>query len=348
MKIIKDLFGQVDGQNVYAYTLTNDRGMEVTSIDYGCIITRISTPDREGQIENVVLGFDSIEEYVGHSPYFGAVCGRVAGRIKGAQFTLNNQTYTLAQNDGSNHLHGGIKGYDKVIWKSEPFEEPNKIGVVFTYHSFDGEEGYPGNVSIQVTYTLTNDNQFAIDYQAIPDQDTLINLTNHTYFNLSGNVKSTIKEHQLTLKSKQYLSLADDLMPTGEFVDSEDTVFDFTNGRKILDGIHSNLKQNQLAGNGYDHPFLLDKNQDEEIRLEDEQSGRVLIIETNEPSVVLYTGNMISEDFSIRNVPAEKYLGLCLETQGLPDAIHHDHFPSIIVKKGTEYKRRTTYTFTTN
>ncbi len=321
--------------------------MEVACIDYGCIITNILAPDRNGNYESVVLGFDSLKEYQEHSPYFGAICGRVAGRIKAGQFSLNNKSYKLAQNDGNNHLHGGVKGYDKVVWKSEHFKETDKVGVVYSYYSQDGEEGYPGNVSIEVTYSLSNDNQFSIDYKAVPDQDTLINMTNHTYFNLSGNLKSTIKEHTLTMKSKQFLSLTDDLMPTGEFVDSEGTVFDFRNGRKIIEGIQSNDKQNLLAGKGYDHPFLLEKNHDEEIRLEDEQSGRVLVIETNEPSVVLYTGNMISDNFSVRGVQAEKYLGLCLETQGLPDAIHHEHFPSVVTKKGSTYKRRTTYSFLT-
>ncbi|MFC0473321.1 aldose epimerase family protein [Halalkalibacter kiskunsagensis] len=345
MRITKEPFGQLQGTNVNAYTLMNNQGFQVTALDYGCIITKIIAPDKDGNLENVVLGFDSLGEYQEHSPYFGAVIGRVAGRINKGEFELNGKSYTLPQNDGKNHLHGGNVGFDKVIWNTQIIEREDEVGLKFNYRSPDGEEGYPGTVDMKVTYLLNNENELTISYDGVSDQDTLLNVTNHTYFNLSGDLKTTITDHVLTMKSHQYLALGDDLIPTGEMVDVENTVFDFQNGREIVDGIESRHRQNRLASNGYDHPFLLDENYNKEIQLKDRTSGRSLIIETNEPCVVLYTGNMIGSNYKIRGVNASNYLGLCLETQGLPDAINHPHFPTVILKQGETYSRSTKYTF---
>lgn len=345
MEVIKDTFGQLNGETIYAYTLKNDKGMEVTSINYGCIITKMLVPDQNGKIENVVLGFDTVEEYIEHSPFFGAVIGRVAGRIGGASFELDGKTYDLAVNNGPNHLHGGLKGFDKVIWDTNVIEGDDSVGLEFTYFSPDGEEGYPGNLTVKVTYTLDNNNVFTIAYEGVSDENTLLNLTNHTYFNLNGNLKDDILNHVLTLKSDKFIELNDDLIPTGEFLDVENTAFDFRQGREIKDGTISTLKQNQLAGNGYDHPFVLSSNHNREIILECPESGRNLVVETDEPCVVLYTGNQMGDDFDMNGVPSRKHLGLCLETQKHPDAINQPNFDSIVLKKGESYKSQTSFQF---
>lgn len=345
VQVIKKEFGQLNGQKVTAYILKNNN-MEVTCIDYGCIITSVKTPDKDGNVEEVVLGFDSIDEYVQHSPYFGSIVGRVAGRIKEAAFELNGNTYHLPKNDGNNHLHGGGK-WDKLIWDGSVLENEQYPTVQFTYTSPAGEEGYPGTVTVKVTYSLTNDNELIISYHAVTDEDTIINLTNHSYFNLSGNAKQDILQHELTMDSDYYLELTNELLPTGKIAPVDGTTFDFRSGRKIETGVRSESEQHLLAGKGYDHPFQLSKTKKAEIQLVEEQSGRVLTMTTDEPFVVLYTGSQISDDFTIRGVQARKYLGLCLETQGAPDAIHHPSLPSIVLEKGKTYERKTVYAFHT-
>jgi aldose 1-epimerase len=345
IRVTKEPFGKLDTQTIDAYTIRNKYNLEVTCLNYGCVMTKLIAPDINGNLENIVLGFDSIEDYVEISPYFGAVAGRVAGRIANAEFKLDGKTYTLAQNDGRNHLHGGMKGFSHVIWDAKAIENENDASIEFTYISPDREEGYPGNVIVKVIYTLNDQNEFLISYEGTTDQKTLLNLTNHTYFNLSGNLKRDILDHTLKLKSDRFLELREDLIPTGNFLDVENTVFDFQTGRKIKDGVHSDHIQNRIAGDGYDHPFLLNTNNDQEIILYDEESGRHLTVETDQSGVVLYTGNQLENNYSMRGIQSRKYLGLCLETQGLPDAIHHPHFPSIILDKGEVYRSVTKYTF---
>ena len=341
MHITQKLFGIVDRKEISEFTLKNDNGMEISCINLGCIITKLLTPNRNGISENIVLGFETLEEYLENPAYFGAVVGRVAGRIKDAEFELEGKTYRVAKNDGNNHLHGGPKGFHKIVWDAAVFEKKDEVGVRFSYTSADGEEGYPGNVTVQVTYTLNNLNEFFITYEAVSDQTTLLNVTNHSYFNLSGDFKRNVLDHVLKMDSHQFLELNEELLPTGKFVDVADTVFDFRNGRKIKDGAESMAPQNVLAGGGYDHPFLLDG----KIVLADEKSGRKLQIETDAPSVVLYTGNQLSDDLKINGGSARRHLGLCLETQGLPDAIHHPEFPSIVLAKGQTYSSKTKYSF---
>lgn len=347
MKITQTKFAELGNQDIYEYTLVNDQGITVSCITYGCILTKIVTPDRNGTYQNVVLGFDNLADYLNHSPYFGAVVGRVAGRIKGAEFELDGVTYPLVQNNNGNHLHGGTVGFDAVMWEARVIETENEIGVEFFYMSPDGEEGYPGNLDMKVTYTLNNYNEFLISYNGVCDQKTLLNITNHTYFNLSGDTERDILDHKLQLKSDQYLELTDELLPTGEFVNVDGTVFDFREGRTIKDGAISDHPQNLLAGRGYDHPFFLNTNHDEEIILWDKKSGRKLTIETDECGVVLYTGNHLEGNFSVRGTKSRNYLGLCLETQGLPDSIHHPHFPSCVLDKNEEYRSVTKYIFAT-
>ncbi|MGG1397275.1 aldose epimerase family protein [Bacillus salipaludis] len=341
MKVIQEYFGQIDDQSVSSFTLVNDHGVEVTAINYGCIITKIVVPDKNGHYENIVLGHDQLNDYLQDPYYLGAVVGRVGGRIKGGSFELDGKTYTLVKNDGNNHLHGGIKGFDKVVWDAEIIED----GVRFSYFSPDGEEGYPGNLQIRVTYILTNDNELKINYEAQTDEKTLLTVTNHSYFNLSGNLKRDILNHTLTMKSDQFLELDQEFIPTGVFMDVKNTPFDFTSERVIQTGIISAHPQSILVGNGYDHPFLLNTNHDNEIVLKDPEGGRVLTIETDEAGVVVYSGNSLKTEGEFRGVQSSKYLGICLETQGLPDAIHHSHFPSAILDKDQRYSSTTIYKF---
>ncbi|OCA83023.1 galactose mutarotase [Bacillus sp. FJAT-27225] len=348
MEITKRVFGEIDGQAVHAYTITNSNGMKVTCLDYGCIVSELYVPDSQGNAENVVLGFHSVEEYAEHSPYFGSIVGRVAGRITKGRFTLDGKDYQLAQNDGENHLHGGFKGLDRVVWKAEPQNNGENVQLVFTYDSPDGEENYPGAVSFRVVYTFTENNEWILEYFATTDQKTIVNLTNHSYFNLSGNFKTTVLEHTLQIDSDGFLELGNDLMPTGQIIPVEGTVFDFKNGRKIAEGSKSDYKQNLLAGGGYDHPFVLSGERGGVVSLACPENGRVLEMETNQPAVVVYTSNQLEGDFVLNGgVKPEPYLAVCLETQKHPDAINHPEFPSVVLEKGEEYYSRTKYSFKT-
>lgn len=344
MQVIKQNYGSIDGQTISKFTLVNDQGMTISFLDYGCTITEIIVPDRNGKFENIVLGFDNLEAYQSYSFYFGSIIGRVAGRIKGASFELDGNIYTLAKNESRNCLHSGTEGLHQVKWRGEIVNKGNDVGVKFSYLSPDGEGGFPGNLCLHVTYTLNQLNEFTILYEGVSDKRTLINLTNHTYFNLSGKLNTSVGEHWLKMASDQFVELDNEMLPTGRLLEVKGTPFDFRNWRKLKDGMNSNHQQNKLAGWGYDHPFLL--NREKEIMLFEGESGRTLKITTTEPAVVLYTGNMLEGDFLISgNVKVHKYLGLCLETQALPDAVHHSHFPSITFEQGEKYQSQTMYYF---
>lgn len=345
LEVIQEPFGEVQGQPIIAHTIINENGMKMTVINYGCIITELVVPDRKGLYENIVLGFDTLEEYQKHSPYFGAIVGRHAGRIREGHFKLDGVDYRVEQNNGQNHLHGGSQGLDQAVWNVELKESQEAVSLVYSYLSKDGDGGYPGNLHLKVSYTLNEENELTLTYEGYSDKRTILNLTNHSYFNLSGEFKRTIESHQLTLKSDLFIELNEDLIPTGVMLETAGTAFDFRHGRIIHDGIKSDHQQNIIAGNGYDHPFLLSENNNEEIILMDRESGRVLVIETNQPGVVLYTGTQLNDDFSIRGVKSRKYLGLCLETQGLPDAIHHSNFPGTVLNGGEKYLSITKMTF---
>lgn len=345
MKIEERLFDRYDGEQVIEYSLVNDSGMTVSCLNYGCVITKILVPDRNDTFENVVLGFDNFDDYLNWSPYIGAVVGRVAGRIKCARFELDGVEYQLKDNESPNHLHGGEKGFSLVVWQAETIEEEHAVGLKFFYHSPNGEEGYPGNLETTVTYLLTHENELSVTFESRTDQNTLVNLTSHSYFNLSGNLKRDCTEHILQLESDSFLELATDLIPTGKMLKAANTPFDFSQGRKLKEGIESRHPQNVLVGNGYDHPLVFSKKGENQIVLSDEESGRTLEVTTNQPSVVLYTSNQLEGPFSIAGVKARNYLGVCLETQGLPDAIHHPLFPSIILGPGELYYSITKYRF---
>ncbi|MDX8343114.1 aldose epimerase family protein [Rossellomorea sp. YZS02] len=339
MNVIKKPFGQYEGHGVDSYTLQNDSGMEVMFITYGGAITNMLAPDRKGKFENVVLGFDTLEQYVEHEHYYGALIGRVAGRIGGAGYSSHGKRVELTANENGNHLHGGDKGFNRVIWTvGNVAVEKDEVSVYLSYLSPDGEEGYRGNIKVDVTYTLTNANEFTIAYRAVPDHDTPINMTSHSYFNLSGDYKEDILSHTLQMNADEILDLAGDLVPTGKLIPVEGTPFDFHDGKTILAGMQSGLEE------GYDHAFVLNK-KDRGISLWDEKSGRAISVETDQQSVVLYTGNHLTDDVLTGGVRGRSHLGLCLETQGFPDAVNHPHFPSVTVKKGDVYSASTTFRF---
>lgn len=348
MKITDRLFSVYNDESVIEYTLVNDSGMSVSCLNYGCIITKILVPDRNGNIENVVLGFEQFDDYVDLSPYFGSIVGRVAGRINHSEFELDGEVYKLTPNEDPNHLHGGKKGFNSVIWSTEPFETANAVGLKFFYRSVNGEEGYPGNLETTATYLLNNQNELSISYEARTDQKTIVNLTNHSYFNLSGNLKRDVSEHILQLDSDRFLELGPDLIPTGKMIDSTNTPFDFRRGRLLKSGMKSDHPQNVLAGNGYDHPVLFSKNKENTAMLSDKESGRTLLVTTDQPCVVLYTGNHLEGPYSIYGVRARNHLGVCLETQGLPDAINQPNFPSIVLSPEEVYYATTKYRFFSN
>jgi aldose 1-epimerase len=310
---------------------------------YGGIVTELHVPDRAGQLADVVLGFDGPQGYLaGNPPYFGAICGRVANRIAGAKFTLDRKEYTLAANNGPNSLHGGRKGFDKVLWKAEP--APG-TAVKLSYLSRDGEEGYPGNLSTAVTYTLTDGNELKIDYAATTDKATPVNLTNHSYFNLGGAASGNILGHELMLAADRYTPVDDSLIPTGELKPVRGTPFDFTKPTLI------GARIDQVKGDpgGYDHNYVLNSGGQTltlAARAVEPKSGRVLEMFTTEPGVQFYTGNYL--DGSVKGkagVAYQKHQGFCLEAQHFPDTVHHANFPSIILKPGKTYTQRTVYKF---
>lgn len=347
MEMKKELFGLINEQPVTLYTLKNQNGFALSCLDYGGIITEIMAPDREGKIENIVLGFDTLEEYYDNPHYFGAVVGRFAGRIKNGIVYLDGNDYQVTTNENNHHLHGGRQGFSHVLWDSTVIEKENEISIMFSYVSPNGEEGYPGNLEIKMTYTITADNELIISYWGISDKKTILNPTNHTYFNLSGDLKRSILDHELKISSHQFIELNDELLPTGKVLAVDQTVFDFRKGRAIRDGVISTHPQNALATNGYDHPFLLNENQHQEIIVKDHESGRKLVVETTEPAVIVYTGNKLEGDYTIRGEKARNYLGLCLETQAPPDSIEHPQFHSSILDVGGVYESMTKYTFCT-
>ncbi|HEV2672492.1 MAG TPA: aldose epimerase family protein [Gemmatimonadales bacterium] len=344
-------FGHLpDGRAVELFTLTNAHGIEVRAMTYGAIITSIRTPDRTGAQADIVLGFDSLGGYLGGSPYFGAVVGRYANRIAGGRFTLDGVSYQLARNNGPNSLHGGDRGFDKVVWKGEPFETDSTVGVTLRYESPDGEEGYPGAVAVQVTYTLNNADELIVDYDASTTRATPINLSQHTYWNLHGDGRGDILDHVLTLNASAFTPVDSTLIPTGTIAPVAGTPFDFLRATAI--GARINDQHEQLRfGRGYDHNWVLDRDRQATLvhaaRLEDPMSGRQLDIRTTEPGVQFYSGNFL--DGTITGKGGRVYghrTGLCLETQHFPDSPNHANFPSTILRPGQRYQSRTVFAFT--
>lgn len=327
------------------YTLSNKTGMRVSLLNYGGIITKLLVPDREGKLENVVLGYENYEDYEQDSNYFGAIIGRVAGRIENASFQLNEKTYLLHTNEGNHHLHGGNAAFHNVIWDAKPFQNEYEAGLTLIHTSADHTGGYPGDVKITVTYTLNNKNEFFIDYHAITTKKTILTLTNHTYFNLTGNLRDTIRNHQVQMNSDQFLELDKSLIPTGNCINVTDTSFDFRSGRQLSAGINSSYQQNQIAGGGYDHFFLFNLNEMPHISVSEPTSGRLLNITTNQPGVVLYTSNSLDEDLQLSGGLSKKHLGVCFETQASPASLKYNHLPSIVLNADDVYRKQTCFAF---
>jgi len=345
-------YGQMpDGRAVSLYTLTNKSGVEMTVTDYGGIIVSLKVPDRNGNMGDVVLGYDKLDSYLEDTPYLGAIIGRYGNRIGMGKFSLDGTEYTLATNNGANHLHGGEKGFDKVLWKGEPFKNDNGVGIVFTYTSKDGEEGYPGNLAVKVTYTLGNDNSLRFDYEATTDKTTVCNLTQHSYFNLAGHDSGTILNQELMIKSDYYTPVDDGLIPTGELRPVAGTPFDFNQPTQI--GARITDENQQLTyGLGYDHNWVLKREKDGDLELAatlfDSGSGRLMEVWTEEPGLQFYSGNFLDGSHIGKGGKAYQHrTGLCLETQHYPDSPNQPDFPSVTLQPGETYQTTTVYKFKT-
>lgn len=337
-----------DDKVIDLVTLRNAAGIEMRVLTFGGIIQSLRTPDRDGVFDDVVLGFDDIPMYFDKSPYFGCLIGRYGNRIAKGRFALDGTTYTLATNNGPNHLHGGNKGWDKVVWTSEPFQNATAVGVKLSYTSVDGEEGYPGTVKAQVTYTLNDSNELIVDYQATTDKATVINLTQHSYFNLAGSKANDILGHQLMLNAAQYTPVDDTLIPTGEIATVEGTPFDFRTPTAI--GARINAADEQIKrGLGYDHNFVLQRTGpglSRAARVVEPGTGRTLEIATTEPGIQFYSGNFL--DGTLTGKAGRSYghrSGFCLETQHYPDSPNRPNFPSTVLRPGEEYRSQTVFTF---
>ena len=347
MEIKKEPFGKTkEGEETTLYTLTNANGMQVQITDYGATITSVLTPDKNGKMDDVVLGFDSLAgyqspEYLKSGPYFGAIVGRYGNRIAQGKFTLDGKEYTLAKNNGENTLHGGKKGFDKVVWNAEPLPEQNALKL--TYISPDGEEGYPGKLTTTVTYTLTDDNEIRIDYNATTDKATPVNLTNHSYFNLSTGQADDALDHVVTLNADKYTVVNESLIPTGELRDVKGTVMDFTSPQPI------GARVNEVEGGGYDHNYVLtgaDGTLKKAATVYEPTSGRVMEVFTTEPGIQFYSGNFLDGTITGSGGKTyKKHYGFALETQHFPDSPNQKDFPSTILEPGETYETTTVYKF---
>lgn len=342
------------GETVEEYTLTNAQGLEVRLITYGGILTEINAPDRQGRFANVALGFDRLDKYEGEHPYFGAVTGRYANRIAQAAFSLDGETYSLAANDGPNSLHGGNIGFDRRIWSAREVKIAGQDGVELSYVSGDGEEGFPGRLDVTVTYSLTDANELRMDYAAVTDAPTVINLTNHSYFNLMGEGEGAVDGHILTLNADDYIPTDATQIPTGEIATVSGTPFDFRRPRVIGSGQRSAHPQIVMA-RGYDHTFALKRAGLAEgelgwaARLYEPISGRRMEVWTSEPSIQFYAGNNL--DATLAGASGRLYRqsdGLALETQHFPDSPNQPQFPSTVLRPGSRFQSTTVYKFSTD
>ncbi|MDN5216697.1 aldose epimerase family protein [Fulvivirgaceae bacterium BMA12] len=341
-------FGEIDRQQVMLYTISNQQGMTVEITNYGGIITSLTVPDQTGKAGDVVLGYDNLQDYLEKSPYFGSVVGRYANRIAAGQFTLNEETYTLAKNNIGNHLHGGLVGFDKVIWDANLVKEEKAVKLVLTHESPDGHEGYPGNLQVEMIYTIDETNQIKIDYRATTDKSTIVNLTHHSYFNLTGDPKQTILGHELQIKSRYYLPVDSTLIPTGEFREVAGTAFDFNTFRPIGDSIAVEDTQIKYGG-GYDHCWVFSKESGplkNVASLFEPSSGRLMEILTTEPGMQFYSGNFLDGTLTGKGGVSYQYRSaVCMETQHFPDSPNKPDFPSVVLNPGEVYTSSTVYRF---
>jgi aldose 1-epimerase len=343
MNVQKSSFGKTpEGEEVDLYTLTNANGLKASVITYGGILVSLEVPDRKGKLEDIVLGYDSLGAYVEKNPYFGAIVGRYANRIAAARFSLRGVQYRLAKNDGENHLHGGNKGFDKVVWNAESIKLDSAVGVKLSYLSKDGEEGYPGNLTCIVEYLLTNRNEFTVNYHATTDKPTVVSLTHHSYFNLAGQGNGDILGHELMVNAEKFTPVDKGLIPTGELKSVKGTPMDFTTPATIGARIGN-------VDGGYDHNFVLTGEGGSlklAARVYEPSSGRVMEIFTTEPGIQFYSGNFLGD--SMPGKSGKLYLkhgGFCLETQHFPDSPNRPNFPSVVLNPGEQYAHRTIHRF---
>ena len=347
--IEKKAFGKTkEGVNVDQYILKNRNGMEISAINYGGIITSWKSKDREGNYKDIVLGFNKLSEYEDGSPYFGAIIGRYGNRIAKGKFILNEENYILAVNNDENHLHGGLKGFDKVIWDSKEVVDDSTASLVLSYVSYDMEEGYPGNLEVQVIYTLNNNDELSVKYEAFTDKTTIINLTQHSYFNLSADFNKNILDHDILINADSFLPVDSTLIPTGEIRNVGDTPFDFRRPKSVGEEINNANKQ-LMIGNGYDHCWVLN-NQDQGLRFVasayDSGSGRLLEVFSDQPGIQFYSGNFL--DGSLKSKIGGTYdfrSGFCLETQHYPNSPNEMSFPSVTLNPEEKYMTETIFKF---
>ena len=342
--ITKAVWGNADGKEVFLYTLVNATGTTIKISNYGGTLTSWISKDKNDTASSILLGFDSLSGYLARPPYFGALIGRYGNRIAKGKFTIDTTTYVLATNNGANHLHGGNKGFDKVVWDAAVVNDSTPV-LLLSYLSKDGEEGYPGNLQVKVRYTLTDDNELKIVYDAETDKATVINLTNHAYFNLTGDVSNTILDHKLQIDANNYTPVDSGLIPTGQLKPVKGTPFDFTKAEKI------GLRIDSVKG-GYDHNFVLNK-KDAGLSLiaslSEDKSGRVLQVFTTEPGLQFYSGNFLDGSIKTNSgKPINQHTGLCLETQHFPDSPNQPTFPTTLLKPGQKYHTETVYKLSVN
>jgi len=339
--IMKDHFGTTGQKEVFLYTLTNGNGITVKITNYGCIITSILVPDKNGRMGDIVLGYDSLNGYIANSPYFGAIVGRYANRIAKGSFILGGKRYQLAVNNGHNSLHGGLKGFDKVVWDAREITDSTSVALELTYLSRDGEEGYPGNLRVKVTYTLDNKNELTTLIEAETDKPTPVNLCNHTYFNL-GEADSSILGHMLTINADRFTEVNDELIPTGKLPVVHGTPMDFNNPTEV------GARIGQVKG-GYDHNYVLNKKAGElsvAAKMYDPRTGRQVEVLTTQPGVQFYSGNFLDGTLHGKGGKVYKqHYGLCLETQHFPDSPNQPSFPNTILKPGEKFSEKTIYRF---
>jgi aldose 1-epimerase len=343
LTIEKKAFGKTpDGKLVDLYTLTNVHGLKAAIMTYGGILVSLEVPDRNGKLGDVVLGYDSLGGYLDKSPYFGAIVGRYGNRIANGRFTLRGVTYRLATNDGKNHLHGGLKGFDKVVWDAEPIRQDSAVGVKLSYLSKDGEEGYPGNLSCTVAYLLTNKNELIITYDATTDKPTVVNLTHHSYFNLAGQGAGDVLGHELSINATKYTPVDNGLIPTGELKSVKGTPMDFTTPTAI------GARIAQVEG-GYDHNYVLDGGGGSMVlaaRVYEPTTGRIMEILTTQPGLQFYSGNFLDGTITGKGGKVyKKHYGFCLETQHFPDSPNKPDFPSVVLNPGDHYRQETIHRF---
>jgi len=347
--IEKKAFGKTkDGINIDQFLLKNQNGMEISAINYGGIITSLKAKDRNGNYKDIVLGFNNLSEYEGDSPYFGAIIGRYGNRIAKGKFTLNGENYTLAVNNGENHLHGGLRGFDKVVWDTKEVVNDSTASLVLSYMSKDMEEGYPGNLEVKVIYTLDNNDELSVKYEAISNKTTIINLTQHSYFNLSANFNKNILDHEILINADSFLPVNSTLIPTGEIRNVRGTPFDFRKPKKVDEEINAINKQLEF-GIGYDHCWVLN-NQDKGLRFVasayESGTGRLLEIFSDQPGIQFYSGNFL--DGTLKSKIGGNYdfrSGFCLETQHYPNSPNEKDFPSVTLNAGEKYVSETIFKF---